>query len=288
MTPTLKPVRPGLHRQMLDFSECHCHCHCHCLQCVNSTHISLGHDPPHHLCPTGPYAWRLLDPCSMSAVSVTVNDTESVAHRKLYQHMNEMPPEQEQSYVDRRGGAESKQDDEHETETMPTTLDDFVAPRVVLVQQSNSVSSLSESGMLPSLGKQPCGPGRPRLLGFAFLREAPLLKFGSARVFVVLFSLFSLAWVAEGLSWHFSLLFFPQGPTHGARHVQGKRGKYREPCSGNVDYRDLCETSSKIHCLDCALYWEAGIIYYTCKCMQPTERNRQLNKARYDVLSIPG
>ena len=23
------------------------------------------------------------------------------------------------------------------------------------------------------------------------------------------------------------------------------------------------------------------------KCMQPTERNRQLNKARYDVLSIP-
>ena len=27
MTPTLLPVRPGLHRQMLDFSECHCHCH---------------------------------------------------------------------------------------------------------------------------------------------------------------------------------------------------------------------------------------------------------------------
>ena len=24
MTPTLTPVRPGLHRQMLDFSECHC------------------------------------------------------------------------------------------------------------------------------------------------------------------------------------------------------------------------------------------------------------------------
>ena len=30
MTPTLTPVRPGLHRQMLDFSECHCHYHCHC------------------------------------------------------------------------------------------------------------------------------------------------------------------------------------------------------------------------------------------------------------------
>ena len=25
MTPTLTPVRPGLHRQVLDFSECHCH-----------------------------------------------------------------------------------------------------------------------------------------------------------------------------------------------------------------------------------------------------------------------
>ena len=30
MTLTLTPVRPGLRRQMLDFSECHCQCHCHC------------------------------------------------------------------------------------------------------------------------------------------------------------------------------------------------------------------------------------------------------------------
>ena len=30
MTLALMPVRPGLHRQMLDFFECHCHCHCHC------------------------------------------------------------------------------------------------------------------------------------------------------------------------------------------------------------------------------------------------------------------
>ena len=30
-------------------------------------------------------------------------------------------------------------------------------------------------------------------------------------------------------------------------------------------------------------------MYCTCgKCMQPAGRNRQLNKARYDVLSIPG
>ena len=57
----------------------------------------------------------------------------------------------------------------------------------------------------------------------------------------------------------------------------------------NTEYFELCETSSKIQCPDCALYWEAGIIYFTGgKCMQPTERNRQLNKARYDVLPIPG
>ena len=58
---------------------------------------------------------------------------------------------------------------------------------------------------------------------------------------------------------------------------------------GNAEIFELCETSSKKHCPDCALYWEVDIIYCTCgKCMQPTERNRQLNKARYDVLSIPG
>ena len=40
---------------------------------------------------------------------------------------------------------------------------------------------------------------------------------------------------------------------------------------------------------DCALYWAAGMMYCTCgKCLQPTERNRQLNEAKYDVLSIPG
>ena len=58
---------------------------------------------------------------------------------------------------------------------------------------------------------------------------------------------------------------------------------------GNTEYFELCETSSEIQCPDCALYWEAVIIYCTCgKCMQPTERNRQLDKAGYDVLSIPG
>ena len=50
---------------------------------------------------------------------------------------------------------------------------------------------------------------------------------------------------------------------------------------GNTEYFELCEISSKIQCPDCSFCtWG--------KCMQPTERNRQLNKARNDVLSIPG
>ena len=56
----------------------------------------------------------------------------------------------------------------------------------------------------------------------------------------------------------------------------------------NTEYFELCEISSKRQCFDCSLYWEVGIVYCTCgKCMQPSGRNRQLNKARYDVLSIP-
>ena len=74
----------------------------------------------------------------------------------------------------------------------------------------------------------------------------------------------------------------------GIQSVQ-RKSKELITCKGNTEYFELCETSSEIQCPDCALYWEAGIIFCTCaKCMQPTERNRQLNKARYDVLSIPG
>ena len=58
---------------------------------------------------------------------------------------------------------------------------------------------------------------------------------------------------------------------------------------GNTDYFELCETSSKRQCPDCSLYWDVGIVYCTFgKCLQPSERNRQLTKDRYDVLSIPG
>ena len=52
---------------------------------------------------------------------------------------------------------------------------------------------------------------------------------------------------------------------------------------------ESCETSSKRQYPDCATNWEIGIVYCTCgKCMQLSERNRQLNKDRFDSLSIPG
>ena len=57
---------------------------------------------------------------------------------------------------------------------------------------------------------------------------------------------------------------------------------------GNTGYFEMCEISSKVQCPDCSRYWETGIVYCTCgKCLQPSERNRQLNKERFDVLSIP-
>ena len=58
---------------------------------------------------------------------------------------------------------------------------------------------------------------------------------------------------------------------------------------GNTEFFELCEISSKIQRPDRSLYWEVGTVYCTCgKCMQPSERNRQSDKARSDVLSITG
>ena len=53
---------------------------------------------------------------------------------------------------------------------------------------------------------------------------------------------------------------------------------------GYTEIFEFCETSSKRQCSDCALYWELGIVFCTCeKCMQPTEKCRQLNKDRFDM-----
>ena len=92
-----------------------------------------------------------------------------------------------------------------------------------------------------------------------------------------------------------------------------RRAKYEETRRGNVDYRiqgkphstvhkedsnrtatvkrhfELCEISSKIQCAACSLYWEAGTACCTCgKCMQPSERNRQLNQAKLDIFWSDG
>ena len=68
-----------------------------------------------------------------------------------------------------------------------------------------------------------------------------------------------------------------------------ERSKELTTSMGNTEYFELCETSANMQCPQCALYWEAGIFFCTCgNCMQLTERNRQLNTARYDVLSITG
>ena len=48
---------------------------------------------------------------------------------------------------------------------------------------------------------------------------------------------------------------------------------------GNNEIFEFYKTSWKRQCPDCAAHWEIGIVYCTCgKCMQPSERNRQLNK----------
>ena len=68
---------------------------------------------------------------------------------------------------------------------------------------------------------------------------------------------------------------------HPNRRLVSEKSKELITSMGNTEYFELCETSSEIQCLDCDLFWEAGIIHCTCgKCMQPTERNRQLNKGK--------
>ena len=57
---------------------------------------------------------------------------------------------------------------------------------------------------------------------------------------------------------------------------------------GNTEYFEMCDITSEVQCQVCLFNWEMGIVYCACgKCLQLSERNRQLNKDRYDVLSIP-
>ena len=69
-------------------------------------------------------------------------------------------------------------------------------------------------------------------------------------------------------------------------HLFGQESKDWITEMGNNEIFEFYETSSKRQCPDCALYWKIGIVCCTCgKCMQPSER-KQLNKDRFDSLSI--
>ena len=56
--------------------------------------------------------------------------------------------------------------------------------------------------------------------------------------------------------------------------------------TGNAEIFELCETSSKKQCTDCALYCEIGIAYCSCgRSLQPSQRTKQLDKKNYDASS---
>ena len=45
---------------------------------------------------------------------------------------------------------------------------------------------------------------------------------------------------------------------------------------------------TKVQCSHCLLYWNQGIVYFTCgQCLIDSESKRKFNKLRLDTLSIP-
>ena len=57
---------------------------------------------------------------------------------------------------------------------------------------------------------------------------------------------------------------------------------------GNVELFELCETTPKVQCSHCLLYWNQGIVYCTCgQCLIDSESLRKFNKLRLDALSVP-
>ena len=50
----------------------------------------------------------------------------------------------------------------------------------------------------------------------------------------------------------------------------------------------MCETIPKVQCSHCLLFWNQGIVYYTCgQCLIDSEISEKSNKLRLDALSIP-
>ena len=56
---------------------------------------------------------------------------------------------------------------------------------------------------------------------------------------------------------------------------------------GNVELFELCETTPKVQCSHCLLYWNQGIVYCTCgQCLIDSESRIFFNKLRLDALSL--
>ena len=57
---------------------------------------------------------------------------------------------------------------------------------------------------------------------------------------------------------------------------------------GNVELFELCETTPKVQCSQCLLYWNQGLVYCTCgQCLIYSESRRKFHKLRLDVIFIP-
>ena len=57
---------------------------------------------------------------------------------------------------------------------------------------------------------------------------------------------------------------------------------------GNVELFDLCETTPKVQCSQCLLYWNQGIVDCTCgQGLIEIESSRKFHKLWLDALSIP-
>ena len=57
---------------------------------------------------------------------------------------------------------------------------------------------------------------------------------------------------------------------------------------GSVELFELCETTPKVQCSQCLLFWNQGIVYCTSKqCLIYSEFRRKIDKLRLDAISIP-
>ena len=59
----------------------------------------------------------------------------------------------------------------------------------------------------------------------------------------------------------------------------GEKSKKLITDMGNTEIFELCETSSKKRCPDCALYWETDIVYWSCgRCLIPSQKYQKVGQ----------